>query len=76
MKKTKKPHLVTISEYVKLVRKTEEGKNCTPQTLHRREFNKRIEFVIGGDTPGYKIDINKYPPEKYKRAKPGPQKAT
>lgn len=76
MKKTTKPHLVTIAEYVKLVRKTDEGRNCTPQTIHRRRTNKTIEFVIGGDTPDYKIDINKYPPAKYKRETPGPKKAT
>ena len=78
MKTTKpKPQkLVTISEYVRMVRKTDEGRNCTPQTIHQRNESKLIELVIGGDTPGYKIDINKYPPGKYKRAKPGPKKAT
>ena len=79
MKKTKNPkpqHLVTISEYVKLVRKTDEGRNCTPQTIHQRKIGKHIEFVFDGITPEYKIDIRKYPPEKYRRLKPGKQKAT
>ena len=71
--KPKQTHLVTIAEYVRLVRKTEEGKNCTPQTIHQRTRNGHIIFVFDGVTPEYKIDILKYPPEKYKRLKPGPQ---
>jgi hypothetical protein len=69
----KKQKLVTIAEYVRMVRKTEEGKNCTPQTIHKRKKEKAIEFILDGITPKYKIDITKYPPEKWKRAKPGPK---
>lgn len=69
-----KPTLVTISEYVRMVRKTKDGKSCTHQTLHARRSRKAIEFVVGGETPEYKIDISKYPPEKFKKEPRGRRK--
>lgn len=71
----KKQNLITLSEYVKLVRKTKEGKNCTHQTLHARKNRGALEFVIGGNTPEYKIDINKYPPAKFKKEARGRRKS-
>jgi hypothetical protein len=46
------------------------------KTALLRQFikeKKRRLFILDGITPKYKIDITKYPPEKWKRAKPGPK---
>lgn len=62
--KTKKPKLLTISQYQ--VALSRLGINVSPQALHARKNRGALEFVIGGETPEYKIDTSKYPPEKFK----------
>ena len=73
--KQKTPVLITLSEYVQRVRRTKDGKNCTHQTLHARKNRKAIEFVVGGNTPEWMIDITKYPPEKFRKEPRGRKKA-
>lgn len=73
--KQKTQKLVTLTEYVQLVRqKSPEGKDVTHQTFHSRKNRGVIKFVIGGSTPEYKIDVNAYPPEKFTKESPGRRK--
>lgn len=67
-----KTTLVTLSKYLILLRN--KGIKSTHQTLHNRKNKGELEFVVGGDTPEYKIDISKYPPAEYKKGKVGRKK--
>ena len=73
MKNNTTQNLVTIAQYINLVEKKTKNR-ITPQALHARKMRGAIEFVIGGDTPEYKIDITKYPPGKYKKENRGRKK--
>lgn len=64
IKTMKKDTFVTLSQYLILLRNI--GITSSHQNLHNRRKNGELEFVVSGDTPTYKIDIKKYPPEKYK----------
>ena len=70
----KKQNLVTLAQYLIMLR--DRGVKISRQALYQRREREVLEFVIGGDSPGYKIDINKYPPAKWKEEKRGPKKAT
>ena len=71
-KPKKKTTHVTLSKYLILLR--ERGIKSTHQTLHNRKNKGELDFVVGGDTPEYKIDISKYPPSEYKKQKGGRKK--
>jgi hypothetical protein len=68
----KKQNLVTLSQYLILLRSLKI--KSSHQNLHNRRKNNELEFCVGGNTPEFKIDINKYPPEKYKVGKAGRKK--
>ena len=70
----KKQKLVSISKYLIMLRS--RGIKLTRQALYQRRERNVLEFVIGGNTPQFKIDINKYPPAQWKEEKRGPKKAT
>ena len=68
----KKQKLVTIKEYLDLIKKA--GVKLTRQALYVRREKGTIEFVIGGDTPEYKIDILMFPPKYFKIQQRGAKK--